>query len=179
MKHATRPVGPLVCLVLMLGACADAGADGAPPDPCENRSVESLEGEWSVTATGTRRGCDGSRYEGDIDLMVEPFIVYVTTEAARPPSQVDAGTEADAFLARVRTAPVLLRAAISDDNVEFYGGGSGCALYFSIRETLSGQSVLGYDFEGTMQDVDRAGGTFTGFGPGKCTSQGQFTVARR
>ncbi len=179
MKQAPRSVAAIVSLVLTLGACANAGANGPPPDPCENRSVESLEGEWSVTATGTRRGCDGARYEGDIDLVVEPFIVYVATEASRPAPEADPGTEADAFLSRVRTAPVSLTAPIYDDNVEFDGGGSGCALYFSIRETLSAHSVLGYDFEGTMQDVDRAGGTFTGFGPGKCTSQGQFTVTRR
>lgn len=169
----------LAICALVLCACADAGASLDPLSNCGDLSALSLEGTWDVVATGTRYDCDGARYEGEISIEVDPFAVYASIEAAPSVSMLAPGTEPQAFVERVRTAPISLTASIADDNVEFEGGGSECAIYFTLRETLSKTTTLEYNFEGWLQDVDRATGTLTGSGPGKCKVRGEFTVRRR
>ena len=174
-----------LCLArhLLLCACAlvTSGCGAASKEASSQAdaySAETLEGEWNVTAKGKRFDCNGARDEGDIDVTVKPFRVYASPGTAAPSdggTEVEPGRESEAFVQRIRASQVLLTANIGDD-VEFEGGGDTMgAVYFSIREP----GTIAYDFDGEVQDVDRATGTFTGTGPGACKSSGTFTLRRQ
>ena len=163
----------------LLVACASDESKEARPERCGELNAASLEGEWTITAKGERYDCDGVRSEGELDLVVKPFNVDVELTPWVGQPSVESGDEADAFVERVRRAEVKLSADISND-VQFEGGGGAdCEVSFSLRETLSNGNELIYNFEGFVQEVDQATGTFSGSGPGDCKVRGTFTLDRR
>ncbi len=166
--------------VCLIGCAADASGRSEPePDRCKTLSAADLEGEWRVTATGRRYDCDGALGNGALEVDLDPFRVSTEIAPTPAPDVIETGDEADAFVRRVRTTQVAFTANISDD-VDFEGGGGAdCEMHFTVRETLSSGSVRTYDFDGEVQEVDRATGTFTGSGPGRCKAKGEFVLWRQ
>ncbi len=178
---------PLVVCAL-LTACASDAKEGSAPLNCDGLSAQSLQGEWLLEAQGERYGCDSARDNGDLDLMVQPFQVYVDLKPTEGESDTENGDEADAFVHRVRNADVQLIADSEDleassnskSKVTFTGnGGADCEVRFQIKETFPNSEELVYNFEGWVQEYDQATGNLTGTGPGKCKVRGTFTLDRR
>lgn len=179
MDCTTRGVFVGLAFGALAGCSSQNAATSDFPSNCSQLNAITLEGEWSLSASGKRYDCEGARQEGSIDIQVPKFRVVVRPEPTAGPVVIEAGDEADAFVERVRKAEVTLSSNISDD-VEFEGqGDTECGVSFTIIETLSSGDQLTYDFDGYVQDVNEASGTFSGRGPGECKVSGEFSLVRR
>ncbi len=167
---STHPQASWLCIVCLFAAtgCGAAGASSSDVTP-RLATAADLSGEWHLTGSGKVYDCRSAADDGRLEPSFRAFRVDAELN--------DEETAGDA--SRVRSDYVSLTANISDD-VEFKGGGDKeGALYFSIREMLSNDTELVYDFDGTVRDVDLADGTFTGSAPGDCKIKGDFSLRRK
>lgn len=178
---STRPCMSLLCSLCwfaLTGCAADSGTTDSMIGPLPTPTAADLAGEWLLAGKGTFYDCKSVANNGRLEPTFRPFRVDAEVNDAPSASDAAAGTEPQVFARRVRKDYVSLTANISDD-VEFEGGGDReGTLYFSIREMLSNDTELVYDFDGEVRDFDRADGTFTGSAPGDCKIKGTFSLRR-
>jgi hypothetical protein len=156
------------CFVALggLGGCKvldDAlGIDsGAPQDPCVPLAAgEHLPSSWQIDGSGSRSSCSDPAFQGSFSLATK--------------GHLDVTYDADASIASA-TTDVGVTASAAGFTLQ--GSIRGSCLSFQTNEQV-GDDVVTYDFTGNIDSTTgaSASGTFTGVGPGTCTSSGSFTL---
>ncbi len=156
MTISTRLAALLVALGAPLPAC-DLDSDWPFDRACAASVVPmSLQGAWTVHGDGKRTSCDDATLNAsELALTVGPLDIVQSgsTLTLAEPLSLPPGVSFTFDGARV----------------------DGSCVTFTTTETSAHGDVVRVTFDGT-RDGSRLSGTFTGFGPGTCRLEGDFSV---
>jgi hypothetical protein len=150
----------LLLLLIVLCGCdelADAISTLDATDPCTGDTAQ-VQGTWAIRGEGARKDCSDKR------LRTEGFTLE--SEALR----VVQDGELLALSGVNGVAGVAFK--LRDARVQ------GTCVRFATVEG-GGEDEIVYEFEGRAIGLGKVEGSFTGSGPGDCTSRGHFSVSIR
>lgn len=171
--RATRPLGILLaslCLMLVTTGCDelfDRARDPGTTAPDCTGQTPPLQGPWTITGEGRYSGCIDESMNGSFRIETPSAIIVSTAVDPDDPSLTTLsgavpGNEPPGFsFSGVATGP-----CVDFEHVETVESGSFSSDRRRMTLTFSGQSDI-------RRIID---GSFTGSGPGGCSSRGTFRV---